>query len=90
MQLYDLTKPNGGLTAAIPNSLANYGLKWEQQRSLNAGIEFTIFNRISGEVNYFNRSNIDLLYNRPFPSSTGFRSRPENVADMYNRVWKLT
>jgi len=87
--LYDLSQSNGANVAAIPTSLSNAELKWESSGQLNAGLEFSFFKRISGEINFFNRTNTDLLYNRPFPRSTGFATRPENVASMYNRGVEL-
>ncbi|PSK94057.1 SusC/RagA family TonB-linked outer membrane protein [Taibaiella chishuiensis] len=83
--LYALDKPNGNNSSAIPKSLPNTLLTWEKQKQLNAGFEANLFDRIYVEFNYFDRRNNDLLYNRPFPRSTGFSSRVENIANMYNR-----
>ncbi len=48
----------------------NYDLKWEKAKNWNIGIDFSLFdNRLSGSLNYYNRSQQDLLgdYNVPVP-----------------------
>jgi len=88
--LYDVSRPNGGNSAAIPITLNNTNLKWESQKNLNIGTEFTLFNNIlSGELNVYNRATSGLYYNVPFVPSTGFASKLQNAADMYNRGIEL-
>lgn len=88
--LYDMSRPNGGKSAAIPYTVSNNELKWETQKSVNAGIDFSLFNDfVSGEVNVFNRETSNLYYNVPNPPSTGIISQLLNTGSMYNRGIEL-
>ncbi len=53
-----------------PSQNTNYNLRWEKALNFNAGVDFEIFNsRINGSLNYYVRTNKDLLgsYNVPNP-----------------------
>ncbi|TSA37755.1 MAG: SusC/RagA family TonB-linked outer membrane protein [Porphyromonadaceae bacterium] len=53
-----------------PTSNPNPDLRWEKKQELNAGVDFSFFNnRISGFLDYYNRTSTDLLYtyNVPYP-----------------------
>lgn len=50
-------------TASSALNAANPDLKWETQTAYGAGIDFSIFKgRLSGTVDYFNKSQADLLF----------------------------
>ncbi|NBB27537.1 SusC/RagA family TonB-linked outer membrane protein [Cellulophaga sp. BC115SP] len=53
-----------------PSQNTNYNLRWEKAINFNAGLDFALLdNKISGSVNYYVRTNKDLLgsYNVPNP-----------------------
>ncbi len=53
-----------------PSQNTNYDLRWEKAQNLNFGVDFDLFQRkISGSINYYVRTNKDLLgsYNVPVP-----------------------
>ncbi|WP_158826074.1 SusC/RagA family TonB-linked outer membrane protein [Mucilaginibacter lacusdianchii] len=53
-----------------PSQNANPDLKWEKAINFNAGVDFELFNgKLSGSVNYYVRTNKDLLglYDVPLP-----------------------
>jgi TonB-linked SusC/RagA family outer membrane protein len=88
--LYDKSRPNGSNTASIPISLINTSLTWETQKQANIGLEFELFkSRLNGELNVYNRQTSGLYYNIPTAPSTGYRSRLDNAATMYNRGIEL-
>jgi len=88
--LFDLSRPNGSNSAAIPLSLPSLSLTWEKTKAFNVGTEFTLFNNIlSGEINVYNKVSDALYYNVPNPPSTGFISQIKNTATMYNRGLEL-
>ena len=61
-------------------SLSNPELGWEKQKMLNIGLDFGFFrNRLSGSIEFFNKTSDDLLYDYPLPASHG-------VADYYTQV----
>lgn len=83
-QDYDGT-PGGG-----PTQIANPALTWEQSKSFNVGLDFELFGRVSGTVEYFNRESEDLLLNVPISRTTGFTSLLQNFGDMENKGVELT
>ena len=52
-----------------PQRNVNADLKWEKAKNWNVGIDFTLFRIFSGSINYFNRTQQDLLgdYNVAVP-----------------------
>ncbi|MDR0506988.1 MAG: SusC/RagA family TonB-linked outer membrane protein, partial [Dysgonamonadaceae bacterium] len=68
----------------------NKGITWETSYSLNGGFDFELLkNRLNGSIEYFNRATKNLLYNKPLPVSSGFRSQPINALDMVNRGFEI-
>ena len=59
---------NVGLGSINRDQLENPDLKWETSTTFNAGIDFAILkNRISGSVDYFNKSTKDILFQKDAP-----------------------
>ena len=50
-----------------PSSNANPELGWEKLKSINIGVDFAIYNRLRGSIEYFDRRSEDLLYNYTAP-----------------------
>lgn len=50
-----------------PSSNANPGLAWEKSVAVNAGVDFSLWNRLRGSVEYFDRRSEDLLYTYTAP-----------------------
>lgn len=46
-------------------NVANPDLKWETSETFNVGVDFTIFNKFSGAIEYFDKSTEDLLFQLP-------------------------
>lgn len=73
----------GGLR---PFQVANPMLGWESTTQLDIGMDFGLFNdRITGEVDYYNKTTRDLLLNVPLPYTTGFPSLTDNLGSVQNR-----
>ncbi len=49
----------------------NPNLRWEASGNLNAGVEFSFFNRLRGNIEYYVKKTSDLLYQKPLPPSMG-------------------
>lgn len=77
----------GGL---VSTQLANPGLKWEKSNQVDIGIDFGFFkNRISGEIDFYNRKTDDLIYNVPVPGNTGYTTKTVNIGAMQNRGFEF-
>ena len=86
--LWTIGETNGqiGITQA---STGNRNLSWERNYQIDLGIDFRLWNRFYGTVDYYNRRTHDLIWNRPTPSSTGLASRLENVGILANRGFEI-
>lgn len=65
----------------------NKELTWETSYAFNTGLDFALLNnRISGNVEFFSRKTIDLIYNKPIPPSLGIvtGSIPTNIGSILN------
>ena len=71
--------------AIVPIAKGNKNITWETSYSWNGGFDFEILNsRLTGSLEYFHRTTKNLLYIKPLPVSSGFRSMPINALDMVN------
>ena len=55
------------VTGYQPSNNANPLLGWEKLSSMNYGVDFMLFNRIYGSLEFFDRRSMDLLYNYTAP-----------------------
>ena len=84
-KLYSIDDRNNGLeNGAIFSQLANPDLKWEKNANFNVGVEFSFFERIRGQVEYFSRQSSNLLFQVPLPQSSGISSKWGNIGTMKN------
>lgn len=66
--------------------VGNPNLKWEVNKTLDVGLEFSLFkNRLSGSVEYYDRKSSNLLFLVPQPLSSGIASQYQNIGTMYNK-----
>ena len=63
----------------------NDGLSWENTHTLDAGIDFTLLNRVHGSVDWYNKHTVNSVYNQPIASSLGQSSLVKNSAGLRNR-----
>lgn len=67
-------------------SPANPNLKWEQSRTTNIGIDYSLLeNRLRGSLDLYNKVGKDLFSNKTLDPSTGFTSMFVNMASMVNK-----
>ena len=63
--------PQDGSIGMVYDWRGNKDLTWEKSNNFNAGVEFTLWDRLTGNVEYFIKETKDLLYGRPMPPSAG-------------------
>lgn len=60
-------------------------LRWEKTAQLDIGLDYGFLNnRISGEIDYYQKNTSDMLLNRSIPMTSGYVSLLENVGKMEN------
>jgi TonB-linked SusC/RagA family outer membrane protein len=69
--------------------LRNDNIKWETNIQTNVGLEFAMFNRLSGSVEYFTRKSKDLLLDMPLAPSLGMDAILRNIGDVQNKGWEV-
>lgn len=85
--------PFGGVAVggSAPVQFANSLLTWEKQRSLNLGVDASLFkSRVSFSVDYFETTNHNLLLNVFVPLTTGFNTSLLNIGEVRNKGWDFT
>jgi len=91
---YLYTSPGGvnvPVGAVSTVNMANPNLRWERQRSVNLGFDFSLKGgRISGAVDYYIRNTSDLLVNRALPNITGFASVVTNLGKVDNSGFEFS
>ncbi len=74
---------NGG-SGIAHDQLPNDGLTWEKSKSLNLGVDFGLFNHLSGSIEYYLKKSSALLLDKPLAGSTGLESVISNLGGMEN------
>lgn len=85
MDQYAMTGADGVFSDGQLTYKGNKEITWEKSNSFNTGIDFSLFkSKLSGTVEYFNRTTSDMLYNKPVAVSNGYSSIPMNIGSMAN------
>jgi TonB-linked SusC/RagA family outer membrane protein len=77
----------GGFGIAQPG---NPELGWEKQSKLTIGTNFSLWNRVRVNLEYYNRVTENMLVSVPYPFTSGFTSNTENVGSLKNTGVDLT
>jgi len=82
---YAYGNPANAALTAEPNGLGNPDLKWEQVRQWDIGLDFRLWEGLTGTVDYYNKKTKDMLLRIPILFESGFSTGPlTNVAAMFN------
>ncbi len=68
----------------------NPDLQWEKEHIYNLALDFDVKHRIRGSIEYYNRSNYDLIGEYPVSYVSGFQKVNLNWASMRNQGIELT
>lgn len=72
-------------------SLANPNLVWEKTKSINLGVDLSLFkNRIDLSMEYYDMTTTDLLMKRLLPEITGFKDITTNLGLLGNKGFEMT
>lgn len=72
-------------------SPANQSLAWESTRTLNTGIDFSVFNsRISGSVEYYHKKTTNLVGVMRFNPFSSFGNENGNLGNLLNRGLEIS
>lgn len=85
---YTISNSNGEVGTAFAGK-GNKDITWETQTNFNAGVEFTLFGRLTGSLEYYRRTTTDMLMRFSTAPSIGYSSYYKNVGDLYNTGFEL-
>ena len=79
-----------GAAGQRPSQLGNPDLKWETTAQMDVGIDFGLFdNRLTGEIDYYEKKTSGLLLNVNVPATSGFLTQTRNVGKLENSGFEL-
>src|SRR5690606_24333606 len=71
LQLFETGWNQGPFTGVIVPEVSDPLLLWEKTASTNVGLELRFLNdRLSANVEYYNKESVDLIYDKPLAGST--------------------
>ncbi len=77
--------------AYVQSQNTNPDLKWESTKQWNLGIDFGLFNRVNGSLEFYHKKTTDLLWTYPVPQPPYIvGTMLANVGDMVNKGVELT
>ncbi len=83
--------PDGEGFAVSQVYWGNPDLTWETSHNLNVGVSASFFGaRLRLDAEYFHKKTEDMLYNMPYPPSSGISSVPNNIMTMTNKGFEFT
>ena len=87
---YAVTGADGAFADGNLSYKGNKDITWEKSNSFNVGTDFSLWkSKLSGTVEYFNRTTSDMLYSKPVANSNGYSSIPMNIGSMSNYGWEI-
>jgi TonB-dependent SusC/RagA subfamily outer membrane receptor len=79
-----------GNSALLPTQVPNPDLKWETTEQINVGLEVGLFSdRVTAEVDYYQKETSDLLLPVNVPGTTGFLTQLKNVGNLENQGFEF-
>ena len=69
---------------ALDIIFGNKQLRWEKQTSYDFGVDFSLWNRLSGTVEFFAKASSDLIFEFPLPLSVGLDTQDRNIGKVVN------
>lgn len=88
--------PYGSVAGNAATNVGNRNLKWETNKKLNVGGDFSFFNRFSLTVDYYKNNNDQLIFDVPTPPSLGLPGTnasnviTKNIGTMVNKGWEFS
>lgn len=83
--LFALDFNNQGESGFLRSSLGNPELQWETSKNFDVALEFGLFERLNGSVEFYNKESSNLLFDVPVALSDGIASRRANIGTLFNR-----
>lgn len=81
---------NGRVSGIVASNIADPNLSWEESETFDVGADVGVLNnRIQVSVDYYRKTNTNLLLNIPVPRATGFSAASTNIGEVQNNGWEV-
>ncbi|PRX43802.1 SusC/RagA family TonB-linked outer membrane protein [Salegentibacter salegens] len=87
--LYSTGADYNGEPGYVYSQQSNPSLTWEKNKPFNVGFDFNFNHRITGTVEYYNRTTTDLLFRVPISATNGITNFLTNIGEMKNSGWEF-
>jgi len=88
---YETGWNNNDNTGVLQGGVADPDISWEKTALTNIAIDFSLLNnRLNATIEYYNKKSIDLIFDKPLPSSTGDKQITTNIGSMSNKGFELS
>ncbi len=87
---YNYTDPSEVTDMLSLYSYANSGLRWEQTRNVNIGLDYDIFKNVTGSIDFYSKKSTDLLASKQIDASKGGSSALINQASIRNNGFEVS
>ena len=88
--LYNLSYSYNAQPGAALSQIANPDLTWEKTFTAGVGIDAILFDRLTINLDYYNKKTTDLLYNVPLPGVIGVTGIYRNVGAVKNNGFEAS
>lgn len=75
------------VTTAILNELSNHVISWETTTSKNIGLDFSLFNNLDVNFDYYQRETSGILLKLEVPATVGLQPPYQNAGVVRNTGW---
>jgi len=86
--VFNIVNSAGSIGTAF-ESKGTKDITWETNANFNIGAEFSLFERISGSLEYYRRNTSDMLFSFSVAPSLGYSSYYDNIGNMHNSGLEL-
>ena len=88
--LYDYGYNYNSQPGSAPLQTGNPDLKWEQTDKFNVGLDFTLFDRLNIELDYYNHKTKNMVFAVPISMTTGLASTYRNMGELSNKGFEAS
>ena len=89
LMTYDIGGVYDNISTITPASLGMNGLKWEETRQKNIGLDLILFDRVNLVIDYYDKQTKNLLANHQLPKEIGYNSIRRNIGEISNRGFEV-
>jgi len=90
--IYTSTTGGNGIPASYTltkGGFVNDGLTWENTKTFDIGVDFSLFNRVRGTFDFYNRNTDNAIWSQPIALSLGQSSLQKNSAKIENKGFEV-